>query len=188
MANNKEKKAMKKTLFRLVLSILFFTIVSACADKKAGKANEEEADKKEASYQVTVDYSQTLAQMVKAGKYDWVSSRITQEYFPLKGKGAVEAKVELVHLDKVVTTKEVLAELDRLNLRPANIEELLAFGAKHPELQKQFPIVALGSVWRDSDGYRLVPCLGWLGSERDLGLRWFGCAWSGYYRFLAVRK
>lgn len=140
------------------------------------------------THPVTVDYGMTLEQMIAAGRYDSQNGDITAEHFPLQGTGKVEVELHLVHLNKVVSTEEVLAELDRRNLRPAKIEEILALGAKYPNLQKEFPVVALGSVWQRSHGDRYVACLGrWLG-ERCLDLGWFGSDWDGHFRFAAVSK
>ncbi len=65
---------------------------------------------------------------------------------------------------------------------------LLALGAEYPDLQKEFPIVALGSVWRDLGGRRLVAYLAYWRSKRSLGLRWVGLDWGGPCRFLAASK
>ncbi|MFH1286602.1 MAG: hypothetical protein ABII02_02525 [Candidatus Magasanikbacteria bacterium] len=139
-------------------------------------------------YPLTVDYDQSLAQMIEAGSYDWVNSNIIETKFQSQGSGQVEIEVVLVHLNKVVKSEEVLRELDRQGLRAATLQELLALGAAHPELQRQFPILALGSSWRDPDGFRYVPYLGRYGDERDLDLHWFEYGWHEVYRFLAVRQ
>lgn len=98
-----------------------------------------------------------------------------------------EIEFELVHLNEDVSTDKALAELDKQGLRPALYQELLAFAAKYPELQKQFPIVALGSVCRRS-GHLYSPYVDWRGVERDLYFRWIGHGWHDDCRFLAVRK
>jgi hypothetical protein len=139
-------------------------------------------------FKVVVDYSMSLAEMISAGRYNWTNSDINAESFPVSGEGKKEVELELVHLNRDAGTEEVLEELDRQGLRPAKIEELLALGAKHPELQKQFPIIAFGSVWRRPSGYRLVPFLDWGGLERLLRLYFYDRRWGGVCRFAAVRK
>ena len=109
------------------------------------------------TYPVTVNYDLSLAGMIKAGRYDWVNSDITEKHFPVKGEGIKEVTAELVCFNKYMSSKDVLRELDRCGLRPATIEEILAFGAKYPELQRQFPIVALNSIWQH--GHRDVSSL-----------------------------
>lgn len=138
-------------------------------------------------FSVVVDYTQSLAAMIKAGKYDWVNPDITEQHFPVK-PGSKDVSIELVHFDRVMTSDEVLTELDRKGLRPATLPEVLAFGAKYPEKQREFPIVALGSVWRGWNGFRFVPYLWSDAGERGLSLDWLDRRWSGRYRFAAVRK
>ncbi len=139
-------------------------------------------------YRLIVNYDQPITDAIAAGKYDWVNNDITQKNFPTNRSGKAEVEIELVHFNRVVSTKEALAELDKRGLRPAELHELLAFGANHPELQREFPIIGLASVWQDSYGSRFCPYLFWSGSERYLRLFWLGSGWSVYCRFAAVRK
>ncbi len=150
----------------------------------------QEAKKKKASgaFPIAVDYSMTLADMIKTGKYDQAYPDVTQEHFPVAGEGTIELKAELIHFGKTMNTVNVLKELDRREYRPATLQELLAFGAKYPEKQREFPIIALGSVWTYSGGSRIVPCLDGDDSRRRLRLDWYGRDWSGSCRFLAFRK
>ncbi len=140
------------------------------------------------TYTAVVDYTMSLADMIKVGKYDWVNNDITAEHFPITGSGKAEIDFQLVYLDKSANSEEVLLHMEKNNLRPATLFELLAFGAKYPELQREFPICALGSSWVGSDGNHYMPYLYRFDSRRDLNLRWFGGDWNGCCRFLAVRK
>ncbi len=139
-------------------------------------------------YSVVVDYDMSLANMIKVGKYDYVNGEITSKNFPITGSGKVDISFELVHLNKSASSEEVLLHMEKNNLRPATLAELLAFGAKYPEIQREFPVVALGSSWVNSYGRRDVPCLRRNGSVRYLGLYWFGDGRGDYWRFLVVRK
>ncbi len=147
---------------------------------------------KSAEISLTVGYSQTVEQMIAAGKYDRKNSDdITDKHFPLPAelsgqKTAVSSK--LFHFNRDISSENAIAEMDKAGYRPAILSELLALGAKYPELQRQFPIVALGSVWHDADGDRVVPCLSVDGGERELGLDWCGVGWDADCRFLGVRK
>lgn len=140
------------------------------------------------TFNIVVDYNRSLTQMIKAGNYDWINDNITSKNFPLKGKGKHELTAVLFHFDRYIESDDAIAEMDKQGYRPATIEELLAFGEKYPELQKEFPIIALDSVWRVSRGDRRVPYLGWDGLRRCLGLRWFDSRWGANCRFLAFRK
>lgn len=109
------------------------------------------------------------------------------EHLVSVGCGETDLSVMLVHVNRP-TTKEVLAEMDKLNFRPASSPETLAFLAAHPDVPRIFPVVGLGSVWVDSLGYRyiLFACVD--SNGRRLELRWCGGVLSVYCRFLAVPK
>lgn len=139
-------------------------------------------------YPVTVNYDLSFKGMVRAGGYDWVNSDITQKNFPIEGDGTLEVTIELVHFDRYMTADEALFELDKRGLRAATLPELLAFGETHPDVQREFPIIALGSVWQSRSGRRYVPCLWSRSDERFLDLGWFEFRWHAVYRFAAVRK
>ncbi|MDP1688726.1 MAG: hypothetical protein Q8L47_01170 [bacterium] len=138
-------------------------------------------------YQLVVNYCMGLDEMIRAGKYDWINSDITSENFPITAHGKVEIVAEVIHLNREVSSDEAIAELEHIGYRPGTLPELLAFGEKHPNVQRGFPIVALGSVSR-VEGGRLVACLWSNGSKRKLNLHWFDNRWYANYRFLAVRK
>lgn len=138
------------------------------------------------TFNVVMDYSRSLKEMVKAGNYDWVNDDITKKHFPVKGKGKQEATVTLFHFNRAVKSDEVIAEMDKQDFQPTKIEHLLALGEKCPDLQKEFPIVALGSVWQNPNGNRNVPYLDWDSVERKLNLNWLENDWNAEYRFVAV--
>lgn len=142
------------------------------------------------TFKVVVDYSKSLAEMIRLGKYDWANDDINDKHFPIQGAGQHEAELVLVHFNKDITTKEVLAHLSSNDLKAAEIEHLLVFGTIYPEIQKEFPVVALGSVWVLGGGFRDCPYLSFVGGGRELGLGWRGDddQWGGGCRFLAVRK
>ena len=167
------------------------SLVTDAGDALVGKIADAVAEMLGAGenlFKVVVDYTQSLADMISAGKYDWVNGDIIAENFPISGSGQAELNAELVHFNRIMESGDVLKELDKLGLRPANIAELLAFGAKYPDKQREFPIIALGSVWQNRYGYRYVPEL-WSGSvRRKLNLHWLGDRWDEDDRFLAFRK
>jgi hypothetical protein len=126
--------------------------------------------------------------MIEAGKYYWINPSITAEHFPITGHRKENVEVHLIHFNRIIKSAEEIAELDRMGLRPATLVELLAFGAKYPDVQMQFPIIALGSVWRNPDGFRVVPGLWGDSDKRSLSLHWCEYEWENCDRFLAVRK
>lgn len=140
------------------------------------------------AYSLTINYSHSVEDGVKAGQYDWTNSDITSSHFPSEEVGTKDVSIELIHFGRNMGTSEVLSELDKMDLRPATLKEFLALGEKHPNLQREIPIVALGSVWQDPLGDRFCAYLYGHGSKRGLGLRWVVSEWVGGCRFAAVRK
>lgn len=141
----------------------------------------------EVTYFITIDYSLNLAQMIAAGKYDYANPDITAAHFPISGSGTVETETVLVHFGRSMNNEAVLAELERRNLEPAKIEEGLAFGAKHPDVQREFPVVCLGSVWQ-CHGLLYVAVLDLDGTGRRLALNDCDVRWAGDCRFAAHQR
>lgn len=141
------------------------------------------------AYTVTVNYDRTVEEMLEAGQYDWSNDNITADNFPLpNGKAGAEIiEVELIHFDRYISSEDAIAEMAKRGLRPATLAELLALGEQYPDLQREFPIVALGTVWRGRGGGRYVPYLYGGGQYRSLDLHWFEDDWDDDCRFAAVR-
>lgn len=139
-------------------------------------------------FNLTVNYDQSIEDARKRGNYDWENSDITSKNFPTNRKGTADVTIKLVHFDRSISSENAIKELDKIGLRPAETHELLALGASYPELQREFPIIALGSVWRDRYVCRSVPYLRRCGSERRLDRDWFGNDWLEHCRFAAVPK
>lgn len=140
---------------------------------------------------LSVDYGQSLEQMIVAGNYDWTNSDITVKRFGPKGEGIQQFEAKVFHFDRNISSKIAVEEIKAADTanpwEPGKIEHLLAFGVKYPEEQRKYPIIGLGSV-AEVRGGRDVPYLYRVDRERDLGLCWWGNDWGGRCRFLAVRK
>ncbi len=136
---------------------------------------------------LTIDYGLMLKKMITAGHYDWTNSDITAGLFPLAGSGIVKCERKLFHFDRPVSSDEAKRLIVAAGWQLGKIEHLLASGAANPSEQREFPVVALGSV-AELAGERHAPCLDGGGSWRRLGLGWMGGGWHGDVRFLAVRN
>lgn len=157
------------------------TLADKVAEILVGK---READ----TYPVTIDYGKSVEEMIEAGHYDWVHPNINVTNFPVSDTGVVEVNLELVHLGRSVSSEVVLAHLEANGLRPATFAESLAFGVTYPEIQRQFPVVVLGSSWGVSVGLRDGPYLVRCHRGRGLYLDWCEGGWDDICRFLALRK
>ena len=131
-------------------------------------------------------FGHSINDLVKQGNYGWSNSDINDGNF--QADEMHQSEVILKHFDKDMSTEAVLKALDADGLRPATMSELLELGIRYPELQKQFPIVALGSVWRCPSGGRYVGCLCCYVGQRKLSLDWVDGDWDDGCRFAAVRK
>jgi hypothetical protein len=150
-------------------------------------------------HDLVIDFSQDLGQMIAAGKYDWTNSDITAEHFPLNGAGKRKVRVELLHFNQYFKNgDEAIAKLKEVNdwlaqqganyrYRFACIEELLVLGASQPDLQRQFPIAALGSIWHHA-GDRDFAYLYRNDAKRSLRLRFLGGDFRDLWRFAVVRE
>ena len=139
-------------------------------------------------FQVTVDYTKSLAEMVMAGKYDWVNPNIIADNFPVQGKGRQDKECVLFPFGHGISSDEAIRLMAEEGCDPCMIEDLVKFGEEEPSLQREFPIVGLGSSWRDEFGHRRVPMLHREEARRSLNLRWFEGDWLARHRFLGVRK
>ncbi len=133
---------------------------------------------------VVPELSVSLAARIAAGGYDWHDDAITQKRFPLT-LPAPSRNLVLVHFDEVITSKGAEAWASENGFELGLIDDLLAIGShpKHRELQRQFPIIALGSS-AVIHGHRRVPFLDGLDAGRYLRLIWCESGWRGRYRFL----
>jgi len=140
---------------------------------------------------LTVDYSMSLKQMIGVSQYDSVDENITPERFPIVGADVVRFEARLFNFGRRISSEAADEEIKTADKKDpwesAKIEHLLAFGAAYPDVQRKFPVVALGSSC-EIHGDRLVPGLWGRGSERRLSLDWWVGGWRDGCRFLAVRK
>jgi len=140
---------------------------------------------------LTIDYNQSLKRMIALGRYDYKNIDIIEKNFPLpielKNK-KVTVSGKLFYFEKSISGEDAISEMEKVGYRPATLVELLALGVKYPEMQRQFPIIALGSIWRSANNCRYSPYLYVSGRDRELNFDWFGASWSGFCRFLAICK
>jgi len=140
------------------------------------------------NFNILVDHSLGLKQMVDLGRYSYINENISPKIFPKTAKGKINYDTKLIYFFKYINSVDALKDLDIEGLRPATIEELLAFGAQYSEFQIKFPIFALGSPC-DILGIRQIPYLGGVHhKERTLSLYYWDYLWMGSYSFLVIPK
>lgn len=154
-------------------------------------AEEQAAGIVQKLHPIVVNYSDTFEAMIEAGHYAWVNTNITARNFPPAQKsGSKGVATLLVQYDRPMFSHVAVADLTRRGMRPANMAELLAFGARYPDCHLVGRIVALDAVWVHPQGHRLVANLFSVdsGEGRCLRLDSFDQSWDITCRFLAVRR
>lgn len=121
----------------------------------------------------------TLKQLIEEKKFDYVSSDITEEKFPIVDVPK-DTEYTLFQFGRI-SSKDAIKKMEKEGWRAANISELLSW----KDWNNKDCVVALGSV-AEVGGGRGVPCLDGDGSERSLILHWFDGGWDSVYRFLAM--
>lgn len=147
------------------------------------------------AYVVPVNYDLAHEAQIEEAKFDWITDydgklirkNPTEHLYPVP-TGIVEQRITLVHLNRYAKRPEIIAEMDKLNVRPVTSPEFLALTKAHPDLQRKFPLVGLGSVWVGSDRRRNVLCAYGDSGGRDLSLHWDDSGWDEGCRFPAVCK
>jgi hypothetical protein len=143
------------------------------------------------TYPVTVNYDRSVEDGIAAGHYDWQNEEITSRKFPSSRTGTADLEIILVKFDDTMDSKAALRELDENGLRAAELSELLAFGEKYPDVQREFQVVALGSQMYNWSNFRIT-CLSTLPildrDERSLHVYPFDSEWIASTLFAAVRK
>ena len=174
------------SVFFLVPTILFF----ACTEEYLNEFISQR-------HPVVVDYDLPLAKMIAAGKYERLDGDITIGYV-VKKRGKENVDIIVKRFGDRISTEDAIKAFDTLGLRPASLEELLAFGAKYPEAPCNYSFLALGSKigcpFVDLRGFG-GKCFMWDSVAVCLnGLGWHGLgfckghSWNGRCCFLTVRK
>jgi hypothetical protein len=129
-----------------------------------------------------------LTDLITAGEYDWVHQDITEKNFPMPPNFVLGVEPKLFHFNRKISSENAIKEMEKEGYRPATIWDLLDYGVKNPEMQRQFPITALGSITMTGDRRKGRAALRGSDSERDATIFWGGYSWGDNFRFLAVRN
>lgn len=143
------------------------------------------------SHAVMFHPARSRSERIEAGHYDVVHASITEKHFPASLSVPSEPRAMLLALLRVnghLTTQDIKNSMTRCAYVPLTIEFLLAFGECHPEAQRKFPIVALASFTRLSNGETRFPCLRMRGDLRALSWISTCASWRENCRFLVLRS
>lgn len=130
--------------------------------------------------------------LIREGKYDHINSQINSENFPIEDFSNEDIVLKIINTKQLsrgkslVGTDDILSSLKEQNLIPAGIKELLAFGMKYPDIQRQKCIIALGSTIEDDRDNLYAPCLSGHDDERNIGLVWLKGGWNNTDNFAVI--
>ncbi|HOZ53164.1 MAG TPA: hypothetical protein PK142_00620 [bacterium] len=101
---------------------------------------------------IKIDYNANFDDMIVRGGYVEVDRDINEKKFP-KDSVALDSSccvcdifVKIFYFPNNCSTIDIIETMEDSGYRPASLLELLFFGEAYPNLQKTFPIVALGSI------------------------------------------
>lgn len=129
----------------------------------------------------------TILERIALGAYDWKNDAITNQRFPHDVMTVGEWEYDTYHPDCSISSEDAKngAEVDGWIV--AKAEHLFAFGQAFPDVQRKFPIIALGSVCEVSSRRRVLELWG-SGFRRVVNLYCWRVVWGSGCRFLRVRK
>src|SRR3990167_10326626 len=107
-----------------------------------------------------------ISKLIKNLNLDYCNPDITDKNFPDQPRKDL-GPVELMKIDKEMTTKEILDQMKQEGYEPANSAELLEWAR---DWKGKDDVMALGSQWCDADGYLRALNLWGYGGRRGLNL------------------
>ncbi len=159
---------------------------------------------------VKMTCGRTFAESVLAGHYDEVVNKqhINENNFPINGQSSARplvtpgngpyradeipsedtTKIVLVDMHGKAKSDEALEYMKRRHLRPIGTRHLLAIGEQHPDIQRQFTVVALESLAVRFGGGDQVLGLNGSASKRILNIFWYATLWNEQTRFGAIAE
>ena len=141
-------------------------------------------------FNFTVDYNRSVEEMVMARKYDWLDTNVIDRYPIPKDKVGQSENIsaELIHFNRLIYYEDAINEIAKEGYRGITAHEMMAFGESNSELQEDFPIIALESIWQ-IEAYRAL--LAFTASSLfnyDLSGNLIGGDFPAVCRFLVVQK
>lgn len=125
----------------------------------------------------------TLEKIIKEKEWYYVNSNITSKNFP-KPKVIETEGARIIKMKGYFTSQQALDEIKRQGCRPANAWELALFDRE--KIEKGSWLIAVGQLWRDSNGYHRVPhVLAFSDGGFSFGLGFFVPDWDSLLCLLA---
>lgn len=151
---------------------------------------------------ITIEGTKTLSQMAEDVKFSAIDRRVTDGKSDSSVRSVTAVSMVPVY---VMTSDEAITAMTARNLRPANIDECLAYGKMLLKRQREegkkgetfyFELVCLGQTIKTHSASlftseetinRMVPVIAFKEDDRLLGLRAWDSTWK-FGIFLAIKK
>ena len=156
-----------------------------CDGTRVCRYCENSDEQKNKMYEIVVDYSLTLEEMIEAAQCIFYRSYLIP-FFKLKGSEKKKLTAKIIQFNSKISSSDAKSVIKAMGFRAAKIEELLAFASAFPKVQEMFDIVALGSTCNFS-GSKQVPFIA-NDYGRSMDLIWYGIKWVPEHRFLVVKE
>jgi hypothetical protein len=147
----------------------------------------ETGEASDGPFPVSVDYDLSLRERIAGGCYDWTNSGFEHSTFVPAGRGKAMHSLGFVQFSDYVGAERAVMAIESAGDRPASPEDLLAFGATHPDIQRSCRVVAVGMAV-DVNGERFFPGLWGSAKSRILQLHRTSEDWAPKTRFLAIKN
>lgn len=140
-------------------------------------------------FKLVVDYRKTFLDLVIDGGYYYLDSSVKKHFTIPRDLAGQEVVVSarMFHFEGGADSPEVIKHMTTAGYRPATDVEMLCLTALCPNLLREFPIAALGSVWKY---LRITPYVvhAYRAYNRSyLEARRFSDIWHPSYHFLGIK-
>ena len=136
---------------------------------------------------IAVDYDMSLQDVISVGNYDHAYPGITQEKFPVEGRGTKKFRTKLFKFGRKISSKNAVARMKAENFTPGGHVHGIAYGATFPEEQREHGISCLGSSAQVRSNLSVV-CLSGDSHWRSVELQGWDDVWDSDWRFLGVQE
>lgn|GEM_PF-2865821 len=138
---------------------------------------------------LSVDPQMPYADQIAAGNYTETDSEVLDHNFVSRSYQH-EVKAKMLQASCRVTTEDALTQMNKEHSRPADVFDLLAFGAKQVDIDADYGIVELGSSYHSTDGNQHYIVIDVNKGKRRLVGRetWSDKTWPAGTYFLVVQE
>ncbi|MDX1535598.1 MAG: hypothetical protein R3346_02465 [Candidatus Spechtbacterales bacterium] len=157
-------------------------------EKYKAKKNEPEIYSPKEDKLISLKQKGGIEDLLERGSWYNVDSRINSDNFSGKDEKIEGLEFSVLRFREMIDAESVLADMELQGLEPGTLEELLLVEVQAPDFERQWPVVALGSVFHDKErDIDLVPVAYYTENGRGIRLTNKDSAFGDEYRFLAIK-